>query len=471
MKFTDEVDSWTEILRKFIKQASTGDLKVSAYPKSQDDLKVKVSFGMRNPARIPWIAFTAPGMQVSNGFYPVYLYYKDFHVLILAYGVSETEESQKSWPAEIMNSYQTIKSYFNAYVPRYGESFVFKSYKIEEEDGRITFLRDNGNQVPDKEIESDLSTLLDHYQKIVSNRLSVDFMIYGIIYHTDKDWLDYLKSNYSGGEFNFWTTGTKQLNAGDHIPLFFKTGDGKIVGMAELVRKEFLTVGEMWEKYGTMNGTGSRSELEERFSRLSKSNNGEQKRVRCLILEDFAIFTNPIPLSLIGSEKMQVSKYIRDEKMLDTILSAAGVVSISGKEQILNPDAIEPKFRKAFVNSRLFQGNLRQAALEYYHHRCLLCGIDIDDLLVVSHIKDVSLFPGDAGNPYNTLLLCRLHDGMFDRKLISIGNDNRIIVGNILKNSRSDKMHREVQELESTIIDMDLKESREFLEWHRSRLQ
>ncbi len=293
-------------------------------------------------------------------------------------------------------------------------------------------------------------------------------MIYGIIYHTDKDWLNYLKSNYRSGEFNFWTTRTTQLNAGDHIPLFFKTGDGKIVGMAELVRKEFLTVDEMWDKYGTMNAMGSKSELEERFS---KYNRGEKEQVLCLILEDFVIFKNPIPLSLIDSEGMQVSKYIQDEKMLNTILSAAGVISISGNEPILNPDAIEPRFRKTFVNSRLFQGNLRKTALEYYNHRCLLCGIDIDNLLVVSHIKDVFLFPDDAGNPYNTLLLCRLHDGMFDRKLIAIGNDNRIIVGNILKNSQSEKLHREVQELESTIIDMDLTESREFLEWHRTKLQ
>ena len=293
-------------------------------------------------------------------------------------------------------------------------------------------------------------------------------MIYGIIYHTDKDWLNYLKLNYRGGEFNFWTTRTTQLNVRDHIPLFFKTGDGKIVGMGELVRKEFLTVDEMWDKYGTMNAMGSRSELEERFSKYNK---GEKEQVLCLILEDFVIFKNPIPLSLIVPKKMQVFKYIPDEKMLNTILSAAGVISTSGKEQTLNPDAIEPRFRKAFVNSRLFQGQLRKTAIEYYGHRCLLCGIDIDDLLVVSHIKDVFLFPDDAGNPYNTLLLCRLHDGMFDRKLISIGNDNHIIVGNILKNSRSEKLQREVQELESIVIDMGLKESREFLEWHRTKLQ
>ncbi|BAB59868.1 TVG0732760 [Thermoplasma volcanium GSS1] len=217
-----------------------------------------------------------------------------------------------------------------------------------------------------------------------------------------------------------------------------------------------------------MNGMGSKSELEERFSKYNK---GEKEPVLCLILEDFVIFEKLVPLSLIDSEGMQVFKYIQDEKMLDTILSAAGVISTSGKEQTLNLDAIDPKFRKAFLNSRLFQGKLRKKALEYYGHRCLLCGIDVDDLLVVSHIKDVFLFPEDAGNLYNTLLLCRLHDGMFDRKLISIGDNNRIIVGSILKNSRSEKLQREVQEMESTTIDRDLKESKKFLEWHRAKLR
>jgi len=163
-----KADGWTETLRKFIKQSATGDLKVSTYPKTWDDLKMKVSFGMGAPARISRIEFTAPEMQVINGFYPVYLYYKDFGALILAYGISETEESQTSWPAEVMNSSQTIKAYFNAEVPRYGGSFVFKSYKIKVEGDKITFLTDNGDQVPDKEIESDLSTLFDYYKRTVS---------------------------------------------------------------------------------------------------------------------------------------------------------------------------------------------------------------------------------------------------------------------------------------------------------------
>lgn len=97
-------NTWPKILDSFIRQATEGkDLKTSVYPKEYGNLKVRVSFGMGAPARVPWIAFIAPEMQVSKGFYPVYLYYKELTTLILAYGVSETEEFGESWPAEMEN--------------------------------------------------------------------------------------------------------------------------------------------------------------------------------------------------------------------------------------------------------------------------------------------------------------------------------------------------------------------------------
>jgi len=65
-----------EILNSFIQQSKTDNLKWSAYPKEYLDLNMKVSFGQGVPARVSWISFLAPEMQTSNGFYPVYLFYK-----------------------------------------------------------------------------------------------------------------------------------------------------------------------------------------------------------------------------------------------------------------------------------------------------------------------------------------------------------------------------------------------------------
>lgn len=162
------MNGWPKLINKFILQAQTGDLKTSSYPKEWSDLRMRISFGMGMPARIPWIAFITPEMEVSEGFYPVYLYYKELETLILAYGISETREFSKTWPAEIMNSTETITAYFNRDVPRYGDSFVFKSYKINTQGQKIEYSNDSGSVITEKDIESDLETILDYYKKTVS---------------------------------------------------------------------------------------------------------------------------------------------------------------------------------------------------------------------------------------------------------------------------------------------------------------
>ena len=107
------MDTWPKILNTFLIQAQESDLKTSLYPKEWSDLRLRISFGMGAPARVPWIAFIAPEMAVSKGFYPAYLYYKELETLILAYGISETEEFGISWPPEIMNSTATIAAHFD----------------------------------------------------------------------------------------------------------------------------------------------------------------------------------------------------------------------------------------------------------------------------------------------------------------------------------------------------------------------
>jgi 5-methylcytosine-specific restriction enzyme B len=115
----------------------------------------------------PWISLLAPEMATSNGIYPVYLYYKDIGKLILAYGISETSESTQSWPAEILNSNQTISGYLDQKVPRYGDSFVFKSYTIEIVKNMVQLTYDDGTEASKIDLESDLNTIIEYYKKVV----------------------------------------------------------------------------------------------------------------------------------------------------------------------------------------------------------------------------------------------------------------------------------------------------------------
>jgi hypothetical protein len=86
------------ILNNFIIQSRSGDLKTSAYPKDWQDLKLKVSFGMGMPARVPWISLLAPEMATSNGIYPYVLTRSEKYLSIRAFNDKmkrEAYEKQK----------------------------------------------------------------------------------------------------------------------------------------------------------------------------------------------------------------------------------------------------------------------------------------------------------------------------------------------------------------------------------------
>ncbi len=146
-------DNYYEELKKFLNQSKTSDLKYSHYKNSFMGLKVRVSFGKGNVARIPWISFLGQGQTTQKGIYPVYLLYKDINKLILAYGISETEQPLQNW--NLPDGIETIEEYFskrNLGIPdRYGASYVFKVYDIE-------------NLPTENEIDKDLKILVSKYR-------------------------------------------------------------------------------------------------------------------------------------------------------------------------------------------------------------------------------------------------------------------------------------------------------------------
>jgi 5-methylcytosine-specific restriction protein B len=91
-----------ELLSNFLLDAESGNLKTAQYPKKFKNLFMKVSFGMGGVARVPWISFFTPEMSTSNGYYPVYLFYKEERKLVLSFGVSETNDFGKGWDDNIL---------------------------------------------------------------------------------------------------------------------------------------------------------------------------------------------------------------------------------------------------------------------------------------------------------------------------------------------------------------------------------
>jgi len=219
-------------LDQFLLQAQTNNLKTAEFPKEYHDLKMKVSFGMGTPAKVPWIAFTAPEMQVSNWFYPVYLYYKDLGLLILAYGISETAEFHKSWPRDIMDSNLTIQWLLQQDVRRYGDSLVFKAYNIKTDSDNITYLSMEQQPVSANDIESDLFTILDTYKQIVSIEVQEQNSVlsHGLFY-MEKQLEDFIIHNWD--KTVLWETLNLIVQDGELISQQFRTDIGFIDILAQ----------------------------------------------------------------------------------------------------------------------------------------------------------------------------------------------------------------------------------------------
>jgi len=229
------MSNFIEILNNFLIQSETDNLKWSSYPKEFLDLKTKVSFGQGVPARVSWISFLAPEMQTSNGFYPVYLFYKSEKKLILAYGISETSEYPQTWPAEVTNKTIKIKDYLSS-PPRYGDSYVFKSYNIEIQNDKITYLNDEKTIIKPEKIEQDLSEIIIWYKKFVSIEIKNESSpINQGLFYMEKQLEDFIVENWSNTEF-----GTKYdliYEDGELISQQYQTDIGKI----DILAKDKLT--------------------------------------------------------------------------------------------------------------------------------------------------------------------------------------------------------------------------------------
>lgn len=147
--------SFYPTLITFLEQARTDDLKTKDYPSLHSGLTMRVSFGVGNQAHVTWIAFLANGQTPTKGIYPVYLYYKNDNLLILARGISATNVPNNHWVGDDL---VTINDYFRENYDkkpiRYGDSYIYEAYDLNEE-------------LVEDQINTDLSLLVNEYKELV----------------------------------------------------------------------------------------------------------------------------------------------------------------------------------------------------------------------------------------------------------------------------------------------------------------
>lgn len=129
------------------------------------------------------------------------------------------------------------------------------------------------------------------------------------------------------------------------------------------------------------------------------------------------------------------------------------------------------KERLAIVKQRVNQAFFRKTVLLSYQNQCCITGLKIPALLVASHIKPWSKDLSQAANPENGLCLNALHDKAFDKGLITISEDFRVILSDLLLKKSKDEF------VKKYFLDYHEKEIKkpnrflpkpDFMQYHRS---
>lgn len=143
------------------------------------------------------------------------------------------------------------------------------------------------------------------------------------------------------------------------------------------------------------------------FEHISKTD----RKIWNAYQDDLESLESIYELMLSGSSTAE--EVLHEERMIDEgdfhIPDSTGVAPIrAGKEKI------------------------RLNALSFYSGRCAICGLDHPKLLVSSHIVPWSANEYVRGDPRNVILLCPLHDKLFDLGFIAIADDFSVIVSSAL---------------------------------------
>lgn len=134
---------------------------------------------------------------------------------------------------------------------------------------------------------------------------------------------------------------------------------------------------------------------------------------------------------------------------------------------------VGPTSTMATVKVRRGQEYFREIVLNNFGGRCGVCGLDVRELLVASHIAPWSKHETARLEVSNGLCLSRLHDAAFDNWLISFDDNFRLLVGSSLKSVLSTRAVEvnfgEFAGERLTIPADGIPPNQEFLTTHRKR--
>ncbi len=148
--------------------------------------------------------------------------------------------------------------------------------------------------------------------------------------------------------------------------------------------------------------------------------------------------------------------------------------SATGLEKHLHLTGKEGKDKLKAVKQRVNQDIFRKIVLANYNWKCCLTGLTVQDVLRASHISAWAEDKANRLNPENGLCLSATYDAAFDRHLISLDEDYRLILSPSLHEYTTNKaFQQQFKALEGHRITMPTHflPSQEFLAKHRDKME
>jgi len=141
-------------------------------------------------------------------------------------------------------------------------------------------------------------------------------------------------------------------------------------------------------------------------------------------------------------------------------------------DELLVSEDYSGETRRVITEQRIKQNFFRRAVLSSYRGRCCMSGLSESRLLVASHIVSWSKDKINRLNPSNGLCLSAIHDRAFDKGLITLTDDLKIVVSEELKRKDEPFIREVLLPLNGRTIESPERfvPEAEFIAWHRSKL-
>ena len=131
-------------------------------------------------------------------------------------------------------------------------------------------------------------------------------------------------------------------------------------------------------------------------------------------------------------ERLAVECALLNQQLLE---GRAEPVSAPESDETFDLNDYSGETRQVLTEQRIKQNFFRRAVLASYRGRCCMSGLSDARLLIASHIVPWSKDKANRLNPSNGLCLSAIHDRAFDKGLITLTDDHRIVLSGALRNS------------------------------------